>query len=364
MLSTGLEKLIQTGKAQFKTWVHGVGGVGRIPIPEDGFIIITHFDYFGFIDVPEAPAEAPATATVNVSFGLNATCNIRFDLFGFGSTGGFLFDSSNVPASLLLGQADLSASFPGFSLSINVLGGNVFDFVITTTSPGVAYNGNPVTMNPIAPLNPVIVVDGVFAGGVESIIPMEEVLARATHQLQFKSDKSQNHFIIRDDVYLFDLSVAGAVPPNNYFLSVLGSYNKDTYLIHAGDCVDIEILTVPDPNLWALSNYSQLPNKSQEPNLPVGYGQSPLGVPTVREVRLDSGLLDQQYLPLTASFENIAPIPGKYREQFSVDANTINKLNSPIVGINAVKWNRRSYPIINIDYVAVNMNINQFVQSS
>lgn len=50
MLPFGLEKFIQKGKAEFKTFVVGGSGVGTIPVSKNHFIVITHFDYFPFVD--------------------------------------------------------------------------------------------------------------------------------------------------------------------------------------------------------------------------------------------------------------------------------------------------------------------------
>jgi len=50
MITRGLEEIIQQGKGAYRTFSFGGSGVATIPVPVNGFIIITDFDYWHFVD--------------------------------------------------------------------------------------------------------------------------------------------------------------------------------------------------------------------------------------------------------------------------------------------------------------------------
>jgi hypothetical protein len=369
MIPSGLERLIQKGKAQAHTWVHGIGGVGRIPIGENQFIVIYHFDYFGFVDLPtQTNFGTAASATFTITSTLPFTVHgINIDIENVGVTADFTIDTTDPVGSLAAAQTYVSLIAPGYVVSVSVIPGGL-SFTVQTTTPGNTFNGDDLKVALAPPFSavPPVLVDGVFAGGTAAVIAtLDEILKRSVHQVIFRSKKSNNHFIIRDDVQIFDAEVFTG-DPTSFFLSVLGSYKKDCYLVHE-DHVQLNIMTVPDPEDWNLVDYSALAQKSQEANVPQGYGQiGGGGLDTVRQVRLDAVGNDQQYFPLTQVFEEApnVPLTSIYRDQFRVDGNVLNNLKNPQTNIGNIRWNRRSYPIINIDYVLVNMNLNEFVQST
>src|SRR5687767_2405406 len=67
MITPGLERVIQMGKARARNFMFGGGAVGRIPCPANSFLIIHHFDYWHFVDLPELENQ-PAQADVALVF--------------------------------------------------------------------------------------------------------------------------------------------------------------------------------------------------------------------------------------------------------------------------------------------------------
>lgn len=358
MITPGLEKLIQEGKAQAHTWVHGAGGVGRIPVEDNQFIVIHHFDFFGFVDLPAADIiGASAVGEVDVDLGLNVTVTGHFN-FGFVGNGSPVeLDSLAIPATLTAVQNSIAAIAPGWSVALAVLG-TIMKFTFTTSAPGDTFNGiDPSFIFIPMPLNPATSTGFKFSGGTPSDLSLDAAISRSVHQLSFRSKKGRNHFVIPSDVNVFEFLAMS--PPNNFILNVTGHYKKDCYLVHDGP-VQINVLTGTDVAHWSILNFSNLPVQSQEENSPEGYGQAGAGLPALRDVRLNSVLTNEQYLPLTAPFESISPGP-TYREQFKFDTTTLTRLRAPGESENLIVWNKRSYPVINIDYVKVNKNQSQFV---
>lgn len=163
------------------------------------------------------------------------------------------------------------------------------------------------------------------------------------YQISFNSQKSKNHFIYRNNLEDGDQGL-------NILLQV---WRKNVYLIHE-DNVHINILRVPHAENWS-TIYATLPSVSQERPQPVEYGQLAAGQPAVRRIDFSP---TENYLPLTNLRDDIAaPF---YREQFRVDANSANKL-SDIPDNDIADY---SFPLLNVDYVEFNMNINEYVQAS
>lgn len=235
MLTDGLEQAIQDGIASFKTFAVGGSGVGTIPCPKNGFLVIVGIDYSYFSDAP-VPEEG---------------------------------------------------ALPDF-------------------------------------------------------------LTRSIFQVEFRSKKSQNHFIFRNEYAPIDVDGEVLYLPSGRVL-------VDTYLVHAEN-VKIDIVNVPSPDLWTGVNYSQLPTKSQEDPLPVGYGIGAAGVNAVRRIQFSA---TEDYLPLTRKRDDIAAT--NYREQFRVDVNEDNKLNAPLQTGN---YGNFSYPIMNVQYVEFMVPKNQYVKGS
>lgn len=370
MLSAGLEAVIQKGKATMHTFTYGGGAVGHINVPQNKFIIIHHFDYWHFIDVPEVPEASPASA--NIAWKTFPDAGPFTAFFDFGTIGNFFAvqDFSDQATSLATVQALWLVLMPGGSST------GAFDplfgllvYTFTTSTPGTVWNGQPATMasTGIVPPPGFVSFPGVFARGADAIMTPGLFLTHHTHQLEFRSKKSRNHFVIQEPVVLFP---SQATPPpisdgNTFFVYMGGTvYEKDTYLVH-NESVQINVLGVPDVDVWGV-NFSQLALESQENPLPVGYGIAGAGLNTARQILFNPAGVPadiEQYLPLSAEFESILPITGSYRNQFKVDANSQNQLFNP-KNKGGIYGNFPTYPLINIDYVLVDMNYNEFVKGT
>lgn len=153
---------------------------------------------------------------------------------------------------------------------------------------------------------------------------------RNVYQVEFRSGLSQNHFIIRQPI-------------------TQGAYQRNIYLVHSEN-VQIDIVNVPSPAGWA-TNFSALPEKSQESREPVGYGIN--GISAVRQINFSA---DEAYMPLTKLRDTLTP--ANYREQFRADVNAVNRLNNP------QGTNDFFYPIMNVGYVLFEVNYNQYVKGT
>lgn len=168
-----------------------------------------------------------------------------------------------------------------------------------------------------------------------------EVLSRSVHQLQFRSTKSANHFIIREPLSL--------VPNPAFvtdFLQANGSYKKETFLIHTGN-IEISIVAVPS-TLGSVSAVGVSPPDlgSQQP--PLGYGSGAAGV--LSTVSYEDGSSLSEYVPLTRKstpFTTAAPFK-------------VSQFLVPIIGATSLfttlsteEIGNRMYPIVNITYVEI-----------
>lgn len=365
MITAGLERVIQMGKARAHTFTFGAGSVGRIPCPDNSFLIIHHFDYFHFIDIPDS-ADTPAVAAM-ATISTDATLIVP-GMFDFGALGSFAatIDFTNSAATLLAVQAALAIFQPGWTVSL-ATAGLKWSWTFTTTTPGAVYNGVIVTFIPTLPTPALTVIPGVFGGGDTAIISTAAFLRHSTHQLEFRSTKGRNHFVIQEPVVVFPLQ---ATPPPYqgegsdifYAWMTQSFYPKDCYLVHT-EPVQINVLGVPPVEAWNIT-FAPPSEPSQENKPPVGYGSAGfVSESCVREVYFDGAGLTQQYLPLTAQFDNIPAVAGQYRGEFKVDVNSLNALQNP-QNKGGIYGNFKTYPLINIDYVQVDMNYNEFVKAS
>lgn len=363
MITPGLERVIQMGKARAHTFTYGAGGVGRIPVPKNSFIVIHHFDYWHFLDVPPSE-DSPAVGGLIVST-TDITIPAFTATFDFGIVGNFVatVDFANPAATLLSVQTALTLMAPGWTVSL-ISNPAKLQFTFTTTTPGTTFNGITITFTPTIPQPTVASFATPFAGGSSAIVSAASFLQHSTHQLEFRSTKGRNHFVIQEPVVVFPIQ---ASPPpigdGSFFAYMDGTfYPKDCYLVHT-ESVQMNVVGVPPVESWGIT-YSAVSDKAQEFPLGVGYGSAGVpSAPTVREVFFDGGGLTQQYLPLTAEFENIAAVAGQYRGEFKVDVNLTNALFNPI-NRGGIYGNWKTYPLINIDYVQVDMNYNEFVKAS
>lgn len=352
MLTNGLEKAIQSGLAQYKTFQLGASGVGRIPCPKNQFLIIIDFDYWHFIDPPEpAVIGNPAVSSSTLDGGVAIFQADIQAIPGGPSSGAITFDPTNAATQAQTYtdiQNYLNVAWPGFTVTGGFALG-IWTVNITTTAPGAIYNG-------LTPgyFTAVPVLAGPYAGGTPNVTSLENLLANATHQLEFRSTKSRNHFIIRENVQVFPATMAGGIG----FWNVNGFYHRDVYLVHT-ESVQMNISRVPSPDNWT-TNYSALPEKSQEFSLPVGYGQGILSA--VRRVDFGGAGADG-YEPLTSEFEDL---PGTApQEQFKVNIQAGRELSDPTVILNPEANNGdRNYPLVNVGYVLINKKYSDFVKSS
>lgn len=359
MLYPGLEAAIQKGLAQYQTFVFGVGGVGRIPVPKGSFIIITDFDYFYFIDTPE-PVVVGDPARMAFSFtSLVAVTEVTFQINGLPVIAPVInFDAGDILQTQIDFQAMLNTYFPGFTALVFGAGGAWF-VEVTTTAPGAAYNGiTPnITFNPVPP----IVDISPFQYGTASVTSRDNINANSTHQLEFRSTKSRNHFIIRENVQIDEflaINEEGEAIENILSYNVRGFYHRDTYLVHT-ESVQINVIKVPPPSSWVGSTYLPPSPRSQEFSQPVGYGQtiSPVLIPTMRQAVFVPG---EAYDPLTKQFEDL---PGVAQDQLKLNVIPGRELVDPTLPATGTS-NDRNYPVINIGYVLVNKEYNDFVKSS
>lgn len=348
MLSAALERVIMKGKARYHTFTYGVGGVGRIDVPQGSFIIITDFDYFHFVDIKPSIPATPAIGDFTFDTGPFGPIPIAYSVAGVPAVPSYvLFNPGDVPTTTTDFNNYLAANLPGFTASV-VLVGTVFTITVTTT-PGTMYNGILATVTPVFPFAIIVTP---FAGGADANFQFSDLTDASTHQMELRSEKSRNHYVIQENVIYDALS-----DPSQLIYNVFGMYHRDVYLVHTAH-VQIDIIRVPRPTNWAVT-YSQLDNKSQENANPVGYGIAPAGMPTVRQV--DFNGLGEFYKPLSNAFDELNALPSQ--TEFKVDAIPGRELRDPTLAL-PIFVNGRNYPTVNIGYVMVDMNWNEFVKQS
>lgn len=356
MLTPGLESLIGKGIAQYKTFTFGAGGVTRIPVPKGSFIIITDFDYFHFIDKPDNDIPGtPASALFSWDT-LAASTDVTWQLNGVPAVPPIITFNTAVPLQAQIDfQAFLNANFPGFSCTVQLIGGvpNQWSVVVDTTTPGTQYN----LQTPVVTFDPAPIVSAVgdFNGGTDGSTSIENVIANSTHQLEFRSEKSSNHYVIREDVEITNFAPITGSP--GLFYNVRGMYHRDCYLVHT-EPVQIDIIKVPTPDTWTV-DYGRLDQRSQEASLPRGYGQDPGGLNTVRQATFSVG---ERYKPLTPGFTGT--LAGASQDQLKFNVALGRELEDPSIPLIQDISNGRNYPIVNVGYVLINQDYNDYVKSS
>lgn len=167
-----------------------------------------------------------------------------------------------------------------------------------------------------------------------------ELFKRANKQIEVRSDKSINHFVIRDSA------------PYSYIPVFF-----HTYLKHESD-ITINIAQIASLTEGALTgSYGVAPITDDIKQTPLGYG----GLNTLLSANLQAPA--EQYQPAATKNTGIAPA-SDYREQFKTDITAQTALidfNNPIYN-DMLK--DRCYPIINVGYVVVNINPNERSHSS
>jgi len=215
MLPSGLEKLIQTGKAEYHSTVIGASGVGRIPVPEGSFIIVTDVDYFNFCDLPPDVPAIPAVGFVTLQApAVPGQNNVTFTFLpGPNSLGPVVVDflsQANSQANINNAIA-LDPNFAGWScavqLQIGPFGEIWLTYLFTTPIPAFQYNGWLPDFTCPDPQPPTLFNQAILSGGTDGTpVSWEDVIKRSVHQVEFKSTKGRNHFLVRDDVTLLAVS--------------------------------------------------------------------------------------------------------------------------------------------------------------
>jgi len=172
-----------------------------------------------------------------------------------------------------------------------------------------------------------------------------EWLLRANHQIEFSSEKSRNHFVIRSDFNQL-LTAPSVTWPG-------GSTTFNTYLLHTSN-VHINITSVRPVSTW-LVNYSPVPADTNEDLPPLGYQ----GLDAVRVNSMGQGA--REYVSLGDQREVTIPLTAGYRDQFRIDPTLNTRLNNPFI---ADARGNGCYPIVNIGYVQVNKEVGKIAQGT
>lgn len=354
MLSPLLEKLVVQGKAKAATFVFGGSGVATIPVPEDEYIVIHHFDYWHFLDEPVGTLAVRPSSSFSFTFAFL----VSYQVNGSPVVPGFtVFNNANVPGTAVAFQAKLDAQFGVGNYIVSSV-----SLVVPTNLWSVTVLGIPGTsLNGVVPVVVTNVPAGLvvtpFVGGADAFITEADLMKHSEHILEFRSNKSRNHYAIRENVTIIrspGFDPATGEITNEISVNTSGVYAKDCYLVHT-DNVQIDIWRVPQPSEWAIPFGLQgMPLKSQEFAEPVGYGIPPAPFATaVRQIFFDGALFTGQYLPLTNKRDDEALVD--YREQFRPDINAGTQLQNP-QNVNTATTNNRRYPLVNVDYISMNKN--------
>lgn len=175
---------------------------------------------------------------------------------------------------------------------------------------------------------------------VDEVVPETDInniakLRRTNKQIELRSQKSDNHFVVRD---------TGT--------SVIVPVNIDTYLVHFDD-VNVSLNVLP-PQIRAGFIYGVLPVTTVVLQNPAGNG----GLVGLEETNLQPG----QYVP--ANSRNVPMIPGAvYTEQLKVGYTPVSSLMDLSLAPPASIIDR-SFPIVNIQYVLINKKETDKIQSS
>lgn len=351
-LTTFLEQLIAQGKAKYQTAVIGASGTADISVPDNHFIIIVDFDYWYFVDEPEAdpgrPAKGSLTATsADPTLVDNAIIDLGTGLGSFGA----IIDFADPIGTQLQIQTGMDTVQTGWTVIVKAPAPGVLQILFTTSTPGDIYNGLSPSYTSSA-IVPPVVVPVPYAGGLPAVpVTVDDYLKNRTHQLTFRSQNASNHFLINENIEVFWQHAEFSDP--NFSVSVNGCYHKDTYLMHKYD-VRVNIHRVPQSEEWS-TVYGALDSKSNEPSQPQGYGQLGGGLPVVQQVLFDA--VTEQYLPLRQKYSS--QTPAEYTPYFDTQMKSGRELQNP-TNVSGVPGVRRNFPLINLGYVLITGNYTQY----
>lgn len=346
MITQTIERLIYQGKAKYDTWSFGIAGAGTLRLDKNTFIIVTDFDYFHFIDEPVGiPTPAVSIATINTE---NVSEKIAYTLPSVATTDFVYFDLGNPGQTESDFQNAFSLAFLGWPLPTVSLSGTVWTIVVTTPTPGTAYNG----IAPTLQLTDAGTWNATpFSGGSDAgSLTNQMIIDRSIHQLEFRMKNQRYSWIVKENFFFFP-------DQNNAFANITGVFQKKNLFIPFTEDMQIGIITVPPLSDWSI-DYQPLDNKSNEPLLPAGYGQSTVAnMNVVYNVQFDVAA-PEQYIPVTKDRSD-APL-NNYRPQFRVDYKNGRELNNPQLAETLNKGASQRFPIVNIGFYRINLNYQEF----
>jgi len=167
----------------------------------------------------------------------------------------------------------------------------------------------------------------------------EQKLVRCNKQIQFKSQQTDNHFMVRDSG-----------------LNVLVPVNIDCYLVHFSD-VAISFLKQP---VIAITNFVfqavQTTNAVQR--APAGYGI----LNAVVQANLQAGA--QMYLPANEKNTPAIAPTAQYRGEYKLSHNSQTELFDPTPLLPDKTFLARSLPLMNVQYVLIQKEPTDKIQAS
>lgn len=202
-----------------------------------------------------------------------------------------------------------------------------------------------VSVLPIKPGNYIVITDFIYnpftdVPEADNFANLGDVWKRSNKQIEFRSQKSCNHYIMRDSApYSF-------IP-----------IRVDTYLVHERD-VTISIGVMPSLTAGTMVlNYGATPTTTDILASPSGYGT----LDSVLSAQLTNPT--QQYQP-TSSINSGIATANDYRVQFKANYDAVSKLTNQNLPAYTGYMKDRAYPILNIGYVYVNEAPTFKIQSS
>jgi len=177
-------------------------------------------------------------------------------------------------------------------------------------------------------------------------------------QIRFYSEKSNNHFIIRQPIRAYD-----AEPPEDIFYDTYGSEDyKDLYLVHEQN-VQIEITNSPVEDSVASAS-GIAPAATAKTRTPSGYGTLATGAAAISaftNFAMGTGLPggNMEVLPLTNEFEAAQFVPEFANGQVNYPVRQPNFLTEQGFGRMS-----RMVPLVEIQFIEIDIEPTEKLKSS
>lgn len=188
--------------------------------------------------------------------------------------------------------------------------------------------------------------------------PFSAVYDRSVTQINIKSPKSKNHYIVRDNIVCTRLS-SGAGTVNQW--QVNGETNFNCFLVHE-DNIQIEIVKTPPAANQAVAISDVAAATIQKSPPPEGYGNATQPTAILQPVQINASIPDNySHVPLSVPLQgNPAGLPiSTNSAKFPVNATTA------LVSMdNSGAYKSRAYPILNVDMIEIRKPIWEKLQSS